>query len=167
MNAILSTLFGEGTDLTVIQMVARGVTVFIFTLLMLRVSGRRSFGQHSPFDACITVLLGSILARAVAGASPFLPTIASGMALVLLHRAIAMISIRSPSMEKLVSGSPRTLVSNGELVSTALHKGLVSQADILQALREHAHAGSIADARLVTLERNGTISVLLRPEDCA
>src|ERR1700685_1719464 len=149
------TVFGEGTDLTLTQMAARGVTVFVCTLCMLRISGRRSFGQHSPFDACITVLLGSILARAVAGASPFFPTIGAGVALVLLHRAIAMISIRVPAVEKLLSGSPSTLVSDGKMIAAALKRGLVSKADILQALREQAQLESIGDAKKVTLERNG------------
>jgi hypothetical protein len=34
----LFTVFGEGTDLTLTQMAARGVTVFVFTLCMLRIS---------------------------------------------------------------------------------------------------------------------------------
>jgi uncharacterized membrane protein YcaP (DUF421 family) len=158
----LFTVFGEGTDLTLTQMAARGVTVFVFTLCMLRISGRRSFGQHSPFDACITVLLGSILARAVAGASPFLPTIGTGVALVVLHRAIAMISIRAPAVERLLSGSPRTLVCDGKIIAAAQKRALVSTADILQALRERAQLESIGEAKKVTLERNGIISVLKR-----
>ena len=161
MNDLL-TVFGEGTDLTLTQMTARGIAVFVFTLFMLRISGRRSFGQHSPFDACITVLLGSILARAVAGASPFLPTIGTGVALVLLHRAIAMVSIRIPAVEKLLSGSPSVLVSDGKIVASAQKRGLVSRADILQALRERAQLENLSEARKVTLERNGIISVLKR-----
>jgi uncharacterized membrane protein YcaP (DUF421 family) len=165
VNATLSTIFGEGTELTVAQMAARGVVVFLLTLAMLRMSGRRSFGQHSSFDACVTVLLGSILARAVVGASPFLPTMATGIALVLLHRFIAMISVRVPSVDRLVNGVPRTLFENGQLAPSALKRALISQADILQALREQANVDSLAEARQITLERNGIVSVVRwRPE---
>ena len=113
MNDILTQLFGSSSDLNVLQMVLRGVLVFALTLLMYRISGRRSLGQHSLFDVCVTVLLGAILSRAVVGASPLLPTIATGFALVLFHRAIAHVSARSESFSTLVNGRPRTLVQDG------------------------------------------------------
>src|SRR5579862_9709819 len=103
MTEILATLWGSGADLNAVQMSVRGVVVF--ALFLFRISGRRSLSQHSPFDACITVLLGAILSRCVVGASPFLPTIASGAALVLLHRAVAMLSVRFRRFDVLVNGS--------------------------------------------------------------
>ncbi len=59
MDELASTLFGQGDDLDVLQMALRGAAVFLLTLAMIRVSGRRSVGQHRAFDACTTVLLGS------------------------------------------------------------------------------------------------------------
>ena len=162
MNDMLVDLFGVGTHLTATQMALRGVVVFAFTLLMIRISGRRSFGQHSPFDVCLTVLLGSILARGVVGASPFWPTIATGVALVLLHRLIAMLSGRLPGFAVLVNGRPRTLVREGIIDRVALRKGLVSSADLEQALREHAVPEDYSLARQIVLERNGIITVLKR-----
>ncbi len=162
MNDMLSDLFGVGTELTAAQMALRGVFVFAFTLLMIRISGRRSLGQHSPFDACITVLLGAILARGVVGASPFWSTIATGGALVLLHRAIAMLSSRLPRFDVLVNGRPRTLVTEGAVDNGAMRKALVSAADLVQALREHSVPADLAQARQIVLERNGVISVLKR-----
>jgi uncharacterized membrane protein YcaP (DUF421 family) len=163
MDNILTALFGDGSNLSTPQMVLRGVAVFALTLLMIRISGRRSFGQHTPFDACITVLLGSILSRAVVGASPFLPTIGTGVALVLLHRAFAMLSVRAPFFEALISGRPRTLVLDGKVIATATRKGLVSQADLLQALHEQVHSNELEQVHKMTLERDGTISVVQRP----
>jgi uncharacterized membrane protein YcaP (DUF421 family) len=160
MNDVLVSLFGVGTSLTATQMALRGMAVFVLTLLMLRISGRRSLGQHTSFDTCITVLLGSILARAVVGASPFAPTIATGVALVLLHRAIAMVSVRSHVFDFLVNGHHRTLVTQGNVDRRAMRRGLVSQADLLQALREHSVPGDPSLATQVVLERNGVISVI-------
>ncbi len=162
MNDLINNLFGTGTELSPSQMALRGVLVFVFTLLLLRISGRRSLGQHSPFDACITVLLGSVLARGVVGASPFWSTIASGAALVLLHRAIAMVSSRVPSFDVLVNGRPRTLLADGAVDETAMQKALVSFADLSQALREHSVPADLTLARQIVLERNGVISVLKR-----
>jgi uncharacterized membrane protein YcaP (DUF421 family) len=160
MNETLVDLFGVGTHLTATQMALRGVVVFALTLLMIRISGRRSLGQHSSFDVCITVLLGSVLARGVVGASPFWPTIATGLGLVLLHRAIGMVSARVPAIDILVNGRPRTLVSEGRVDASAMRKGLVSRADLLQALRENSVPEDPSLARRIVLERNGVISIL-------
>jgi uncharacterized membrane protein YcaP (DUF421 family) len=81
---------------------------------------------------------------------------------VLLHRAIAMLSVRFPRFDVLVNGRPRTLVTDGRVSEAALRKGLVSPADVLQALREHSVPGDLTLARQIVLERNGVISVLKR-----
>ena len=162
MNYTLVDLFGTGTQLSAIQMSLRALAVFALTLLMIRISGRRSLGQHSSFDVCITVLLGSVLSRAVVGASPFGPTIAAGVALVLLHRAIGMLSALVSGFDALINGRPRTLVLEGNIDETAMRKGLVATADLLQALREHSVPEDPALVRRMVLERNGTISILKR-----
>ena len=162
MNAILTQLFGNGSDLNLLQMVLRGVLVFALTLVMYRISGRRSLGQHSLFDVCVTVLLGAILSRAVVAASPFLPTIATGFALVLFHRVIALVSARSKSFSTLVNGRPRTLVQDGRPDRQAMRKALVSDEDLAQALRHHG-LQELTDIRQMVLERNGAISVVARP----
>ena len=79
-------LCGAGTYLSVTHMAARGVVVFVLTLVLIRRSGRRSVGQHQPLGCVHHGAAGSILARGVGGASPFWPTITTGTALVLRHR---------------------------------------------------------------------------------
>jgi uncharacterized membrane protein YcaP (DUF421 family) len=101
----LEILFGSDSNLNPLQMSLRAVAVFVMALAMIRASGRRSFGQHRPFDACTTVLLGAVLSRAVVGASPFWATMAAGGSLVLLHRAVAMASLRWEWFETLVCGA--------------------------------------------------------------
>lgn len=48
MEASIGWLFGDGPELTFWQMAARAAAVFVIALVLVRVSGRRSFGQHSP-----------------------------------------------------------------------------------------------------------------------
>lgn len=47
------------------QIAAGAIAVLFFALMLIRASGRRSFGQHSPFDACITFLPSARLKGAV------------------------------------------------------------------------------------------------------
>src|ERR1700761_5027241 len=84
---ILLKIFGEGKDLSALQMSCRGIVIFFVALVLIRISGRRSFGVRTPLDNIITISLGAIMSRAVVGASDFVPVIACCFAIVLLHRA--------------------------------------------------------------------------------
>ena len=157
---VIQAIFGDGRDLDVVQMTCRGALVFVITLLLVRVSGRRSFGQHSPFDACTTVLLGAILSRAVVGASDFWPTIAAGTVLAAMHRLVGELASRSPRFERFVSGPTITLFASGEFRSEAMRRALVSRYDIEQAARTAIQADDLSKIREAVLERNGSISVV-------
>ncbi len=154
----VDTFFGSGTDLDVLQMADRSLVVFVLTFAMLRLSGRRSFGQHRAFDACTTVLLGSVLSRAVVGASPFWPTMAAGLAIVVLHRLISSASARWPAFERFIAGDKRELVRDGARDPQAMLAGLISGRDLDEAVR-----GKTGDERSpldrAVLERDGSITV--------
>lgn len=158
MRDLALTLFGDGDDLDALQMSLRAAAVFVLALLMIRVSGRRSFGQHRPFDACTTVLLGAVLSRAVVGASPFWPTMAAGAVVVLLHRLVAMASLRWPRFESLVSGDKRELVREGVPDPQEMRKGLVTGRDLDEAVRKKS-GDEGRPLRRAVLERDGVITV--------
>lgn len=129
-------------------------------LAMIRISGRRSFGQRRPFDACATVLLGAVLSRAVVGASPFWPTMAAGAVIVLLHRfvAMAMASLRWPRFEPLVSGDKRELVRDGRCDLDEMQKALITERDLDEAIRKKG-GDERRPVRRAVLERDGVVTV--------
>lgn len=154
----MDLLFGSGSDLNALQMADRALAVFALTLAMLRASGRRSLGQRRAFDGCATVLLGSVLSRAVVGASPFWPTMAAGLAIVAAHRAIGWLSVRSPWFELLVAGDKRELIAGGSRDREQMRAGLISDRDLDEAAR--AKTGDEASPlERAVLERDGTITV--------
>ena len=158
MRELASTLFGDGTDLDPLQMALRATAVFVLTLAMIRIAGRRSMGQHRTFDTCTTVLIGAVLSRGVVGASPFWSTMAAGATIVLLHRLIAMASLRWPRFEALVSGDKRELVKGGRRDEDEMHCGLITDRDLDEAVRKKSGDESSPLERAV-LERDGSITV--------
>jgi len=156
----LRELFGDGTDLDPLQMALRALAVFVLTLTMIRMSGRRSIGQHRVFDACTTVLLGAVLSRAVVGASPFWATMAAGLTIVVLHRLVAMASVRWPWFESLISGDKRVLVHGGRRDEAEMRKALITPRDLDEAMRKRTGDETVPLERAV-LERDGEITVKL------
>ena len=155
----LTAILGEGEDLNPLQMSLRALTVFIVALVMLRVAGRRSFGQRSPFDACTAVLIGAVLSRAVVGASPFLATLCAAASIVLLHRLFGWLSARSDWFDRMASGDIRVLMVDGQEKRDEMRKAQISDRDLAEAIRKKLGKDDRASVSQVTLERDGAVSV--------
>ncbi len=97
------------------QMVCRGVLVFAFGLLLVRVAGRRVFGRYTSFDIVLGVVLGSTLSRTITANAPFLPTLATVTILVLMHWLLAAMAKRSEKFARLVKGVELLLIENGKI----------------------------------------------------
>src|SRR5947208_2119828 len=109
----INTLFEESTHLTILQMAARGIVVFILALVMLRTAGKRTFGKQSASDNVIMFTLGALLTRAITGASPFVPVVATCFAIILFHRLLAWSCIKNKFMGMLIKGEPISLFKDG------------------------------------------------------
>src|SRR5450830_69163 len=160
----LSQLINASDQIGASVMVIRALIVFCFTLIFLRIAGRRSFGQRSAFDLCITVLLGAILSRAIVGASPLLPTLAAGAVLVLSHRLLGILITRNNWLDDLVSGPERLLVEDGRINTHQMRAGLISERDLVVALRKKGDGATLARVARAVLERNGEITITLQAE---
>ena len=157
---LIETLFGADTDLNLVQMSVRAATIFIVALALIRLSARRSFGLHSPFDSCTTVLLGAILSRAVTGTSPFFPTLAAATMLVVMHRLAGIASQRWRWFDLFVGGKEIVLVRDGQKDERALRKALVTEMDLEEAIRKKTGTEELSQVRRAVLERNGEITVI-------
>jgi uncharacterized membrane protein YcaP (DUF421 family) len=155
----LETIFGVGRDLGAGHMAARALVMFVITVVLVRVSGRRTFARTSAFDATIVVMLGAVLARAVVGASPMIPTITAGAVLVLAHRVIATLVVHFERLDHVVKGPRRLLYADGELHRRQLAIAEISPAELDDALRTDHHVHSLEDVRAIWMERTGELTV--------
>jgi len=157
---LLYQIFGEGKDLSTLQMCDRAIVIYFIALIMLRISGRRTFGKKTAFDNTVTIILGAILSRAVVGASDFVPTVACSLALVLIHRGLAWVSIRSETVRHLLEGASIPLYKNGKLDRGNLSTSLICEDELKGDLRLKANIGSLDDADQVYMETSGEVSVI-------
>lgn len=153
-------LFGEGKDLSAFQMGMRAAATFFAALIFIRISGRRSFGQRSPFDFVVVILLGATLSRAIVGASPAIPTLVASVVIVLMHRALAWVCVRSPSLEALVGGVERRLYQHGTFDRQQMLAAPVSRTDVLETVRKELGIEALEQVESAILERSGEISII-------
>lgn len=72
------------------QLCARAFVLFLYALLCMRITGRRSFSSLSPFDIFIAIVVGSNISRVMTGKVPFIASLAATMVVVVMHRLLGM-----------------------------------------------------------------------------
>ncbi len=157
-------IFGEGENLTALQMSLRAVVIFIITLLLIRIGGYRIFGKRSAFDTILMITLGALLSRAIVGASPFLPVIGASATMIIIHRVLGFLSVINKRIEFVAKGTHTILYRDGKIIKRNLLKTSISEEDLMESLRLETQGTSLEKIEKAYLESNGRISFVLKKD---
>ena len=160
---VIQTVFGEGKELNALQMGSRAFVLFFITLLLIRIGGMRAFGIKSAFDNIIVIMLGAVMSRAVAGASPFVPTVVAGLVIVVVHRLLAWIGFYNAYVNHGIRGSFYNLYKNGAFDKTSLKKCSITEDEVMEELRTSLHETSLEKVHEINMERSGKLSIIKTP----
>lgn len=142
------------------EFVLRAVVVYVVVLVMIRLSGKRTVGQFTPFDLVVVVLLGTAVQNSLIGEDmSLLGGLILAATLISLNWLTGFLTARSPRADRLIEGSPVLLARNGELFSNVLLRQQISAREFETVMRQ-ADCADIADVQLAILETNGRISVI-------
>lgn len=139
------------------QMCIRAVLILAFGVILIRLFGRRAFGQQTALDIFLAIIIGSNLGRAMTGNVPFFPTLAATTVLAVVYWILRHATARFTWFSHLIKGRSITLVKGGQLEAKTMRGAAVSEGDIEEAARESGLTGleAVEEARL---ERSGRIS---------
>jgi uncharacterized membrane protein YcaP (DUF421 family) len=142
--------------------VARVVLVYLFLLLLMRLSGKRQIGQLTPMDLLTVLLVSETVSPSLTADDTSLTggAIAAGT-LFALSFVIAVGSYRSRRFERAVEGAPVVLVEDGILRPHVLASERITMQELEMALRIHG-VGSMSDVILGVVETSGEISFIKR-----
>jgi uncharacterized membrane protein YcaP (DUF421 family) len=156
----LHDMLGHGENLTPFQMSFRAAIVFVFALILIRIGGVRIFGRRSSVDTIIVIVMGSVLARGIVGASPLLSVLAASAIMILLHKLFSWLSSRFNKFESLVKSKRIILYQNGQINNSNLVKAGLSKNDLLESLHLESKQRDLEGISTVYLETNGRISFI-------
>lgn len=138
----------------------RAVAVYAVLLALIRVSGKRTMGQFTPFDMLLIVLLGTAVQNSLVGEDVSLPGgLLLAAILIALNWCVAWLTSRSARAERIVEGAPVVIARNGRLFEKVLRRELVSSSDFKEALRMN-NVEDVSEVEIALLETNGSISVV-------
>ncbi|WP_420798826.1 DUF421 domain-containing protein [Geothrix limicola] len=144
------------------EFVLRGLVVYGFLLITLRLTGKRQVGQLAPFDLVLLLVLSNAVQNSMNAGDN---TVAAGFILVgtllAANGIMSWITWRNKRAEILLEGRPQILVHNGAVDEGVLASERITRHELMAAVRQ-AGLSDLADVRVAILETNGRINVIAK-----
>jgi len=142
------------------EIIVRTAIVYIFLVVVLRVSGKRQVGQLSILELIVILVISDAVQNSMVGDNT---TVWGGLVAVLtllaLDLGLSRLAERSRRVRRVVEGEPRLLIRDGHLLQRAVREEGIEPDDVRAAVRG-AGLERIEDVRIAVLETDGSISVV-------
>lgn len=142
------------------EIVLRAAVVYLFLVVVLRLSGKREVGQMSILELIVILIISDAVQNSMVGDNVTLwGGLVAVLTLIALDLGLKALIGRSRRLRKAVEGEPRLLVRDGRLLDKALREEGVEPEQVRAAIRAHG-IERIEDVRLAVLETEGSISII-------
>lgn len=141
--------------------VIRGIIVYLFLMLIFRLSGKRSLAQTTPFEFVLLLIISEVTQQALVGEDY---SITASLILILTlvgtDLLFSYIKTKFKTFEKIAESVPLIIVAEGKPLKDRMVKSRVSEEDILEAARNAHGLERMDQIKYAVLEIDGTISVI-------
>ena len=143
------------------EFIVRGAVIYVALLLLVRLSGKRTVGQFTPFDLVVMLLLSEAVSNGLSGGDESATGgLIAAATLVILNFGLGWLTSHSQKVEELIEGREVLLGRNGVLYEDVMRRARVSPADVQKVLRENDCL--LKEMRCAFLEADGSISIIKR-----
>jgi uncharacterized membrane protein YcaP (DUF421 family) len=143
------------------ESVIRGVIVYVFLLLVFRISGKRTLSEATAFDLVLLLIISETTQQAMVNNDH---SMTNGALLILtLIGTDIFLSVakqRLPVLDPFLDGSAVILVRDGKPIEERMNRERVDLNDILEAARLQRGLENLNQIKLAVLERGGDISIV-------
>jgi len=151
--------------LPVLEKILRPVIVYIFLVVMLRLSGKRELVQLNPFDLVVLLTLSNTVQNAIIGDDN---SVSGGLLGATSLLAINYLTVRflynHRKLDQLVEGKADVLMEGGRVRTEHLKSELITMAQLEAAARKQGFS-SLAEVDQCILEPGGTLSFIGKKPD--
>ena len=151
-------------DLPWWEFILRAAIVYACLMVLVRVTGKRTVGQFTPFDLLVVMLLSESVTGSLTGSdSSLLGGLIAAITLIGLNFAAGWASARSKKVDQVLQGSAVLVGQDGHLLREVLVRQRVPEEDVMRALR--TEDCELEDMRRAYLEADGEISILKKQKN--
>ncbi|MFC1430276.1 DUF421 domain-containing protein [Streptacidiphilus sp. N1-3] len=147
------------------EKVIRTVLVYALLLVLFRVAGKRGLANLNTFDFVVIFLLSNVVQNAIIGAdNSLLGGVIGAVTLVVVNAGVTSWLARDSRAERLLEGTPTTVIEDGAVVPGALRKLSLRSGEIEQAVRLQ-NGDSIDGVALGSLGPDGQLVITLKRDE--
>ena len=140
--------------------VLRTTIVYFVLVSGLRLAGKREFGQMTPFDLVVLLIISNAVQNAMIGPdTSLMGGLVAATTLLVLNALLDRLGLKARWLRQRLVGQPSLLVHDGRLIYPHLRAEGLSEDEVMQALREHG-VEDLDEVKDAVLEVDGTISVV-------
>jgi uncharacterized membrane protein YcaP (DUF421 family) len=145
------------------ESVIRPALVYLFLLLLLRLTGKRTLAQITSFDFVLLLIISEATQQALIGEDNSMINGAIVVStLIGLNILMSLIKQRSKWFDRVLDDIPLVIVADGKPLKDRMYKSRVDENDVLDAARECHGLERMDQIRHAILERDGQISIIPR-----
>ena len=145
------------------ESVIRPALVYLFLLLLLRLTGKRTLAQITSFDFVLLLIISEATQQALIGEDNSMINAAIVVGtLIGLNIVMSLLKQRFKLFDKVLDDIPLVIVLDGKPLKDRMEKARVDEDDVLDAARESCGLEHMDQIRHAILERDGQISIIPR-----
>lgn len=149
---------------TVYSTAIKGILIYIFLIIALRITGKRSLSKLNIFDFIITIAIGSVFASVLTSKDVKLAQGTTAIIVLLGGQyIISTWAFKSDKFEQKIKSDPALLYYNDHFLYKTMKHERVTEREILQAVRSNG-ISSLDKVEAVVLETQGSISVISKSD---
>lgn len=142
-----------------LEMIWRTIILYGVILVIFRLMGKREIGELSVLDLVVFIMVAEIAVIAIEdGDKSLVEQIIPMVTLMLIQITLALVSIKSQKLRKILDGEPVILIRDGKIDEQKMRKQRYNFDDLLIQLREKG-IGDLRDVEYAILEPSGRLSV--------
>jgi uncharacterized membrane protein YcaP (DUF421 family) len=151
--------------LPILEKILRPVIVYIFLVVMLRLSGKRELVQLNPFDLVVLLTLSNTVQNAIIGDDN---SVSGGLlgatSLLAINYLVVRFLYNHKKLDQIVEGKADILMEGGKIRPEHLKRELITTAQLEAAARKQGF-GSLSEVDQCILEPGGTLSFIGKKPD--
>lgn len=152
-------------SLPVLEKILRPIVVYVFLVVMLRLSGKRELVQLNPFDLVVLLTISNTVQNAIIGDDN---SVSGGLigatSLLAINYLVVRFLYNHKKLDQFVEGKADVLIENGVIRPEHLHHELITSAQLEAAARKQGF-GSLGEVDQCILEPGGTLSFIGKKPD--
>lgn len=142
----------------------RTILLFIISVTLVRLMGKRQLGELEPFEVVITIMIAEVAMTPMDDPRvSILFGVIPIVTLYILHTIISYLSLKLVWFRTLICGKETLIIDDGCLLIDNMRKNDYSMDELMEQLREK-DIFDIDEISYAMIESGGTLSVLKKPK---